>query len=206
MKNKLYTLTDDFYTPDDTIEKQVLEMLECGIKMIQFRSKKKTINTQIVKNLVSLCEDFSANLIVNDDVKLAKAVNSHGVHIGKDDETLTKTIEYLGKGKIYGVSCYGDMDLALNLESLGASYVAFGTVFKTTTKADAKVYNIKNLDFSKLNIPTCIIGGINASNLSEILYKKADYLAIISATYKPDSITKNLRNLQNIIKDKSEYI
>ncbi|NLK66924.1 MAG: thiamine phosphate synthase [Campylobacteraceae bacterium] len=200
MKNQLYILTDDFYTPDETIEKQVLEMLESGIKIVQFRSKKARVDEGIVKNLVSLCEDFGASLIVNDDINLAKKVSAHGVHIGKDDATLTKAVEFLGKGKIYGVSCYCDMNLALNLQSLGASYVAFGSIFKSTTKPEAEFCDINTLDFSKLNIPTCLIGGINASNLNEILYKKADYLAIISATYKPRSIKENLANLQNIIK------
>lgn len=200
MKNRLYTLTDDFYTPNDTIENQVLDMLECGIKIIQFRSKKIDINRQIVKNLVSLCEDFNAKLIVNDNVNLAKEVAAHGVHLGKDDENLSNAINFLGKDKIYGVSCYDDINLALNLQSLGASYVAFGAIFKSTTKAEAEICDLKNLDFSKLQIPTCVIGGINSSNLDQILYKKADYLAIVSAVYKPNSIKENLTNLQTIIK------
>ena len=53
MKNQLYILTDDFYTPDSTIFTQVLEMLESGIKLIQYRSKKENKDEKIVRNLVS---------------------------------------------------------------------------------------------------------------------------------------------------------
>lgn len=199
MKNELYTLTDDFYTPDETILNQVLEMLNSGIKIIQYRSKKKTKNEKIVKSLVSLCEDFGANLVINDDLSLAKNVNAHGIHLGVDDASLEVAKEFLGNDKIYGISCYNDLNLALKAQSEGASYVAFGAVFKSNTKKEAEICDLKTLDFSKLSIKTCLIGGINASNLNEILYKKADFLAIVSATYKPNSITQNLANLKNII-------
>lgn len=199
MKNQLYILTDDFYTPDSTIFTQVLEMLESGIKLIQYRSKKENKDEKIVRNLVSLCEDFNAFLIINDDLNLAKKVKAHGIHLGMNDASLNTAKEFLGKNKIYGISCYGDINLALKAQENGASYAAFGAVFKSNTKKEAQICDINNIDFSKLSIKACLIGGINASNLNEILYKKADFLAIVSATYKPNSITQNLANLKNII-------
>ena len=204
MKNQLYILTDDFYTPDSTIFTQVLEMLESGIKLIQYRSKKENKDEKIVGNLVSLCEDFNAFLIINDDLNLAKKVKAHGVHLGMDDASLNVAKEFLGKNKIYGISCYNDINLALKAQNEGATYAAFGAVFKSNTKKEAQICNIDNIDFSKLSIKTCLIGGINTSNLDKILYKKADYLAIVSAAYKPNSITKNLANLKLIINKNKE--
>ncbi|MSN96620.1 thiamine phosphate synthase [Campylobacter sp. FMV-PI01] len=203
MKNELYVLTDDFYTKDDNLFLQVKEILENGVKIIQFRSKKPKINENLARGLVMLCEDFKAKLIVNDNISLAKKISAHGIHLGKDDVNLIDAIKFLGRDKIYGVSCYDDINLAIKLQNLGASYVAFGAVFSSSTKKEAKICNINNIDFSKLSIPTCLIGGINSSNISKILYKNADFLAIVSAAYKPNSISKNLENLKNIIKDKN---
>ncbi|PSM52070.1 thiamine phosphate synthase (TMP-TENI domain) [Campylobacter blaseri] len=199
-KNQLYVLTDDQYTPENKIFFQVKEILDCGIKLIQFRSKNKDYQENTIKSLISLCEDYDAKLLINDDVDLAKKLNAHGVHIGKDDKDITGAKKTLGNNKIIGVSCYGDMRLALNAQKNGANYVAFGAIFPTDTKKDATICDISSIDFSKLTIPTCIIGGINSQNLKDVLKYNADYIAIVSATYKPKSITENLTNLINIIK------
>ncbi|CZE48461.1 thiamine-phosphate pyrophosphorylase [Campylobacter geochelonis] len=201
MKNQLYVLTDDFYTPEETIISQVREVLECGVKMVQFRSKKELKNERIADELIALCDKFGANLIINDDVNLALKLGAHGVHIGKDDGELKEARALLGDDKIIGVSCYNELNLALNAQENGASYVAFGAVFPTTTKKDTTSFNALNLvKFKeKLSIPTCLIGGINALNLASLLEYQADYLAIVSAAYKPLSTKENLLNLKKII-------
>lgn len=89
-----------------------------------------------------------------------------------DDASLNVAKSFLGKNKIYGISCYGDINLAIKAQENGASYAAFGAVFNSTTKKEAQIYDIDNIDFSKLSIKTCLIGGINTSNLDKILYKK----------------------------------
>jgi thiamine-phosphate diphosphorylase len=47
-----------------------------------------------------------------------------------------------------------------------------------------------------LRIPVCVIGGINAANIAQITALNPDYVAVISALYRPASIKENLRNLQ----------
>lgn len=200
-KNNLYILTDDFYTPDTTIFAQVKEILDCDIKLIQYRSKKQIQDEKLVASLISLCEDYNANLVINDNVNLAKKLGAHGVHVGKDDKDLNEARAFLGKDKIVGVSCYGNINLALNAQENGASYVAFGALYQSSTKKDAKIFDINLIDFSKIQIPTCLIGGINMLNIKEVLKYKAEYIAIVSAAYKPLSIKENLQNLQNIIKE-----
>ena len=199
--SEIYALTDDFYTPN--LEDSVKEILDCGVKMVQFRSKKESIDESLVARLVEICSSYGANLIVNDDPNLAKRVGAHGVHIGKDDGGIKKAKEILGVDKIVGVSCYSSLKLALDAQDLGASYAAFGAMFPTDTKPDTEICTINSiLNFKdKLSIKTCLIGGINISNLEQILALKPDYIALVSAIYKPYSITQNIRNLQRIIKD-----
>lgn len=199
--SEIYALTDDFYTPN--LEVAVKNILDCGIKMVQFRSKKDSINEKEVANLVKICDSYGANLIVNDSILLAKRVGAHGVHIGLGDGQVKEARETLGYGKIVGVSCYGSLELALKAQDDGADYVAFGAAFPTKTKKDAKTFELSKFeDFRDfIDIKTCIIGGINALNLEQILALKPYYIALVSAIYTPNSISENLRNLQKIIRD-----
>lgn len=195
---EIYALTDDNLTPCETIEKQIIEILENGIKFVQYRSKKQLQNKDLIKKLISLCEDFNAKFIINDNIKLAKELNAHGVHIGKDDENLNNTINFLGKKFIVGVSCYNNITLAKNAQNNGATYVAFGSAFKSPTKPNAIVSGIEIIKKAKdeLHIPICIIGGINEENISTVIKKAPDMIAIVNAIYKPNSITENLINLK----------
>lgn len=199
--SEIYALTDDFYTPN--LEVAVKNILDCGIKMVQFRSKKDSINEKEVANLVKICDSYGANLIVNDSILLAKRVGAHGVHIGLGDGQVKEARETLGYDKIVGVSCYGSLELALKAQDDGADYVAFGAAFPTKTKKDAKTFELSKFeDFRDfIDIKTCIIGGINALNLEQILALKPYYIALVSAIYTPNSISENLRNLQKIIRD-----
>ncbi|NLY04395.1 MAG: thiamine phosphate synthase [Campylobacter sp.] len=200
--SEIYALTDDFYTPLNSIEDQVKEILDCGIKMVQFRSKKRVINENIISNLIRICDDYNANLMINDHVHLAKKLGAHGVHIGKEDSDIKTARQILGVEKIVGISCYDSLKLALDAEENGASYVAFASSFSSTTKPEAVFLDEnKFISFKQnLKVKTCLIGGINASNIDQILKLKPDYIAIVSAIYKPNTITKNLKTLLNTIK------
>ncbi|ASM36528.1 thiamine phosphate synthase [Campylobacter sputorum] len=199
--SEIYAITDDILTPDETIKDQVLEILQNGVKFIQYRSKKSIQNEEIIKNLISLCEDFNAKLIINDNVNLTKKLKAHGVHIGKDDAMLKNTKEFLGNEFIIGVSCYNDINLAINAQNIGAGYVAFGTAFKSATKPNALLSGIEIISQAKekVSLPICIIGGINQDNIADVATKKPDMIAMIEAIYKPNSIKENIANLRKKI-------
>lgn len=107
--SEIYALSDDFFTPEDVIVKSIHEILDNGVKFVQFRSKKKEKNEKIISELIRLCDDYHAYLIINDDALLARKLGAHGVHIGKDDGSIIKAREILGENKIIGVSCYDDL-------------------------------------------------------------------------------------------------
>lgn len=199
--SEIYAITDDILTPDETIKDQVLEILQNGVKFIQYRSKKSIQNEEIIKNLISLCEDFNAKLIINDNVNLTKKLKAHGVHIGKDDAMLKNTKEFLRNEFIIGVSCYNDINLAINAQNIGAGYVAFGAAFKSATKPNALLSGIEIISQAKekVSLPICIIGGINQDNIADVATKKPDMIAMIEAIYKPNSIKENIINLRKKI-------
>ena len=198
---EIYAISDDVLMPENLALQYAREILECGVKFFQFRSKKAVKNEKLASEILNLCEKFGAKFIVNDDVKFAKKIGAKAVHLGKDDEGIKEAFEILGKNAYVGVSCYNDISLAINAVKNGASYVAFGSVFTSPTKPNAPKCGLEVVKEAKqiLNLPVCVIGGINETNIGSLSHAKPDLIAIISAIYKNGNIKENIKNLQKII-------
>lgn len=200
---EIYAISDDILMPENLALDYTREILECGVKFFQFRSKKAVKNEKLASEILNLCEKFGAKFIVNDDVKFAKKIGAKAVHLGKDDENIKEAFEILGRDAYVGVSCYNDINLAINAAKNGASYVAFGSVFTSPTKPNAPKCELEVVKEAKqiLNLPICVIGGINETNIGSLSHIKPDLIAVISAIYKNDNIKENIKNLQKIIKN-----
>ena len=198
---EIYAISDDILMPENLALEYVREILECGVKFFQFRSKKVVKNEKLASEILNLCEKFGAKFIVNDDVKFAKKIGAKAVHLGKDDEGIKEAFEILGKDAYVGVSCYNDINLAIKAAKNGASYVAFGSVFTSPTKPNAPKCRLEVVKEAKqiLNLPVCVIGGINETNIGSLSHVKPDLIAVISVIYKDGNIKENIKNLQKII-------
>ena len=199
---EIYAISDDILMPENLALEYTREILECGVKFFQFRSKKVVKNERLASEILNLCEKFGTKFIVNDDVKFAKKIGANAVHLGKDDEGIKEAFEILGKDAYVGVSCYNDISLAINAAKNGASYVAFGSVFASPTKPNAPKCDLEVVRETKqiLNLPVCVIGGINETNIGSLSYANPDLIAIISAIYKDGNIKENIKNLQKLVK------
>ena len=200
---EIYAISDDILMPENLALDYTREILECGVKFFQFRSKKVVKNERLASEILNLCEKFGTKFIVNDDVKFAKKIGAKAVHLGKDDEGIKEAFEILGKNAYVGVSCYNDINLAINAAKNGASYVAFGSIFTSPTKPNAPKCDLEVVKEAKqiLNLPVCVIGGINETNIGSLSHAKPDLIAVISAIYKDGNIKENIKNLQKIIKN-----
>ena len=200
---EIYAISDDVLMPENLALEYAREILECGVKFFQFRSKKAVKNEKLASEILNLCEKFGAKFIVNDDVKFAKKIGAKAVHLGKDDENIKEAFEILGKDAYVGVSCYNDINLAINAAKNGASYVAFGSVFTSPTKPNASKCDLEVVRQAKqiLNLPVCVIGGINETNIGSLSHTKPDLIAVISVIYKDGNIKENIKNLQKIVKN-----
>ena len=198
---EIYAISDDLLMPENLALEYAKEILECGVKFFQFRSKKAVKNEKLASEILNLCEKFGAKFIVNDDVKFAKKIGAKAVHLGKDDGDIKEAFEILGKDAYVGVSCYNDINLAINAAKNGASYAAFGSIFTSPTKPNAPKCELEVVKEAKqiLNLPVCVIGGINETNIGSLSHVKPDLIAIISAIYKNGNIKENIKNLQKII-------
>jgi thiamine-phosphate pyrophosphorylase len=137
--------------------------------------------------------------ILNDNANLAKKLGFDGVHLGEDDVSILEAKSIL-KNKIIGVSCYNNLQKALDASKNGASYIAFGSFFETTTKATKYKADFSLIEqFRKQNKTTKIvaIGGINEKNIGEFKNTEANYIAVSNTIWQTKDYANNLKLLEN---------
>ncbi len=159
-----------------------------NIKILQYRHKATNAQTRIDESiqLQQLCSKYHTLFIINDDVNLAEKIAADGVHLGKNDDSIQRAREQLGRNAIIGMSCYNDIKLAKNAQNQGASYVAFGALFSSTTKPKATKCELDTIIQAKqfLNIPIVGIGGVDFDNQQQAFDAGCDAVAMISALFK----------------------
>ena len=177
-------------------------MINNNIKIFQIRIKSSFTNTKIkvISEINSICKERNCKLILNDNVEITKELDLDGVHIGLNDINLSDAREYLGNDKIIGVSCYDSLDDAFSAQKNHASYVSFGSLYKTSTKINAKKLNLDTFLKAKniLRIPICLIGGINSKNLINVLKLNSDLIAISKGL----SSNSNIKKISKIFYEK----
>jgi len=154
------------------------------VKYFQLRLKKISNSNliKISKKIKKIVKKNDVKFIINDKPLVAKIVDADGCHIGRKDANLTEAKRILGKNKIIGVTCHNSKKLALKAKIYGASYIAFGAFFKSSTKKTAYKANLALLRWAKkkISMPIVAIGGINSSNYKNILINGANFIACSS--------------------------
>ena len=181
----LYAITQTKNKSGDTIINEVIAALRGGAVIVQYRDKNPADALFLAKELVKVCHQFNAPLIINDDIELAAMAGADGVHIGKEDGAIDQARKRLGNDAIIGVSCYNFVERALDAQEQGANYVAFGRFFPSSSKPLAAPAKIETLLQAKrlLTIPIVAIGGILPENGAQLLAAGADLLAVIGGLF-----------------------
>ena len=187
----LYAITPDIADTDLLLAK-VEAALQGGINMLQYRNKTANhkLQTQQARAILPLCREYNVPLIINDSVKLCLTLDADGVHLGADDGNLAEVRVRLGSSKILGASCYNRFDLALQAQKAGASYVAFGACFSSSTKPNATKAGLDLFTRAKteLAVPCVAIGGITLENSAKVIESGADAIAVIGALFNAADI------------------
>ena len=181
----LYGITQTDGKSSETIIQQVRSALKAGVSVIQYRDKNPTDVVYLVKELLAICKHYQVPLLINDDADLAHQIGADGVHIGKDDDGVAAARKILGPDAIIGLSCYDDINSALQAQANGVDYVAFGRFFPSSSKPLASPAHCETLRQArqKINIPIVAIGGILPENGQLLLDAGADVLAVIGGLF-----------------------
>jgi len=163
-----------YYNLIEVFESNKVSFFQLRLKNISF--KKKLLIGKKIKNI---CRKYKINFLINDDVILAKKLNSDGCHLGQRDMKIAKAREIIQK-KIIGVTCHNSIKLVKFALKEKADYIALGAfnISKTKkTKYRASISLLKKIK-KITKTPIVAIGGINSSNYKKLLLNKANFLAI----------------------------
>ncbi len=173
--------------------------LRGGVRLVQYRDKRAGQGRREAeaRGLCRLVHNYGALLLINDDARLAAAVEADGVHLGREDLDPTLARELLGAAAVIGVSCYDSLARARAAVAAGADYVAFGSVFPSPTKPHARRVSLERIRQARgeLAVPICAIGGIRLENISAVLAAGVDLPAVVSALFSAGDIEATARSL-----------
>ena len=194
----VYAITPErsaVWTPDAIVD-CVAAALEGGVRLFQCRQKdwEQSELIDFVEQLNALCEKFDAALILNDvpSIELDKfsGVAIAGVHLGKTDEPIAQARSRLSSKWLVGASCYNRFDLAKQAALDGASYVAFGAMYPSSTKPNAVRAELGLFAQARaLGVPTVAIGGVTLGHVPELMKAGAHAVAVVNGLFgmEPDA-------------------
>lgn len=183
-------------TPDEAdtarLLARVAPLLGQDVAWLQYRNKAAdaALRRAQASALQALCTPAGVPLLVNDDAALALAIGAAGAHLGEDDGDVAAARALLGPDAIVGASCYDRLDLAGRAVAAGASYVAFGAFFPSSSKATTRRATVDLLrDAAPLGVPRVAIGGITPANAGPLVDAGADLVAVIGGVFEaPDPV------------------
>lgn len=198
----LYVITDSKLLAGHLLP-AVAAALEGGASVVQYRHKSLQGGNRHwfeAEQLLELCRQYKAPLIINDDVELAAAIGAEGVHLGRGDGSLAAARQRLGADAIIGATCHDSLHYANEAANQGAGYLAFGAMYPSPTKPNTPQAPLSCLAKAqqRFHLPVVAIGGITADNAAPLITAGAHCVAVISDLWSAPDITARAREFSRL--------
>ena len=174
-----------------TYEKKIiLENFEIVALTLREKDLNKNEYLKLIEKVYPICQKYKINLILhqNYDLNLDEKYKIDGIHLSYSIfKSLNQNIkaELIKKYKRIGVSIHS-LEEAKDVESLGASYVIAGHIFKTDCKKGLEPRGLKFIEdlSSVLSTPIFAIGGIDEKNSQSVIDSGAFSVCMMSSLMK----------------------
>lgn len=183
---RLHVLTDTARQARFSHAQLAQQALRGGADAVQFRQKEGPVAEKLrhARAVAEACAAHGegATLLVNDHLDIAQAVGAAGVHLGQGDFPVAAARKVLGPEAVIGATATTAAQ-AQAAEADGASYIGFGPVFPTASKADpASVKGIGGLRAAcqAVSLPVVAIAGITPGRVAACLEAGAHGVAVLS--------------------------
>lgn len=160
------------------------DLVDAGVDLIQLREKEMEAGDILRAGapIAEACRAAGVDFVVNDRPDIALALGA-GVHVGQNDVPVDVARAMI-PGRIVGLSTHSEdeVDGALALGD-GIDYFASGPVFETPTKLGRPPVGLGLISYAaaRANRPWFAIGGINESNLAEVMGAGARRVVVVRA-------------------------
>jgi len=200
----IYCITSEEHSNGRSNIEVVREMINAGIKIIQYREKDKEMGEKFEQCLKirEMTRSAGVFFIVNDHVDLAMMTDADGIHLGQEDLPIEAVKKLAGNDMVIGISTHSPSQ-AEGAIARGADYIGVGPIYKTHTKKDVcDPVGLSYLDHvvNRLNIPFVAIGGIKAHNVSEVMKHGAECVSMVTEIVGANDIAGTIKDIRNILK------
>ncbi|MCT7905153.1 Thiamine-phosphate synthase [Candidatus Ornithobacterium hominis] len=195
-------------TPNDHLQ-NIKKMVDAGVNWVQLRIKGSSANEilDIAQKAKEYCHENQVVFIINDDIQIAKLLNSDGVHLGREDESPQTAKELLGNEKIIGGTA-NTWDDCQKLIQMRVDYIGLGPFRFTLTKEKlSPILGIEGfraimnkIKESKIDIPVIAIGGIRLEDIEELVEIGISGVALSGFLHEQENIATSICQLQSYFK------
>lgn len=206
--NGVYVIVDPEATRGRQVSEVAQQSLEGGATVVQLRDKlnDKGNILKSARELKALCDEYGALFVMNDHADLARASESHVLHVGQSDLPVQSARGILAPRQLIGNSNNG-LPEALVSTAQPVDYLAVGAIYATTTmgKSGRTALGPEEITRVKEAVPQPIvaIGGINRTNITDVVKAGADSVCVVSAITFADDPQAATRELVQLYEDAS---
>lgn len=183
--------------------------LEGGCRWIQLRMKEAEVSElkETALKVKEMCKEYGATFIIDDNVFVAKSINANGVHLGKNDMSITDARKIVGEDFIIGGTVNSFEDILSNTQTAPPNYFGCGPFRFTSTKKnlapilgyEGYKYIISQMKEQNINIPIVAIGGIVKDDILKLLDIGVNGIALSSCILNAKNPIKVMNEVEKLI-------
>lgn len=154
-----------------------------GVDIIQLRDKSLEAKQEIeaIEILAEATERHGRLLAVNDRADIAHAVQADVLHLGQDDLPVPLARRIVGEEVVIGRSTHDVDQMTAATTEPGADYFCTGPCWPTPTKPGRPAPGLDLVRATRSERPWFAIGGIDLTNLREVLQAGATRVVVVRA-------------------------
>jgi len=192
-----------------SIAEEVQMAIEGGCRWIQLRMKNATDRQvkETALELVEMCREHDAFLIIDDRVDVVNDLKVSGVHLGKDDMNPLEARELLGPNAIIGVTANTAEDI-IAFKGKDVDYVGLGPFRFTTTKEklspviglEGYEKIVKQVREAGVDLPIVAVGGITLDDVEPLMKTGVNGIAVSGAIINaPDPMIYTSKIMEKLL-------
>jgi thiamine-phosphate pyrophosphorylase len=161
-------------------------VLAGGVDIVQLRDKGLEARQELaaLEVFADACRRHGRLLAVNDRADVAHAARPDVLHLGQDDLPVAAARAILGESVLIGRSCHAEAEVDAALAEPGVDYFCTGPVWPTPTKPGRHAPGLELVSYAAEQAPArpwFAIGGIDGSNLGQVLDAGARRIVVVRA-------------------------
>lgn len=188
--------------PVDELLIAVEKALKGGVNIVQFIPEGQMAHTlEVARALSDLTRRFDVPFLINGKLSLARDTKADGLHFDGYGITPDEARRIIGRRCLVGYTLGNDLKRLEWIETMGADYVSFCSIFRTSSSTQCEIVPIETLKVasSRTALPVFAAGGITPENAHVVLEAGVDGIAVTSAILRAKNPEQAARSLKDIV-------